>query len=200
FAALNAVCTAAPTRCTGIDYSNTSNDIIPRNFGQALGSLSVNIRISRTFGFGGEANRSASSGQSGQKTATETAKRGEGAGTGRGGPMIAGGGLGSGGKGPGGPAGGGPAGGGMGDMMRGGPGGGAGGASKYTLTLSVNFQNLLNRVNLGSPVGNLTSPFFGQSVSVAGSFGGFGGPGGGFGGGGSGAGNRRVTLSARFSF
>jgi len=70
-------------------------------------------------------------------------------------------------------------------MGMGGPGGGAGGASKYTLTLSVNFQNLLNRVNLGSPVGNLTSPFFGQSVSVAGSFGGFGGPGGGFGGGGA---------------
>jgi hypothetical protein len=81
----------------------------------------------------------------------------------------------------------------------GGGGGGAGSASKYTLTFSVNFQNLLNKVNLGGPVGNLSSPFFGQSVSVAGSFGGFGGPGaGGFGGGG--AGNRRVTLSARFSF
>jgi hypothetical protein len=195
FAALNAVCTAAPTRCTGINYSNTSNDIIPRNFGQAPGSLSVNMRISRTFGFGGEANRSASSGQGGQKTSTETAKRGEGGGVGRGGPMIAGG-AGSGAKGPGG---GGPGGGGMGDMMRGGGGGGAGGASKYTLTLSVNFQNILNHVNLGSPVGNLSSPFFGQSVGLAGSFGGFGPGGGGFGGGG-GAGNRRVTLSARYSF
>lgn len=83
--------------------------------------------------------------------------------------------------------------------MMGGPGGGGGGPMKYTLTLSINFQNVLNHVNLGTPVGNLTSPLFGQSTSLGGSFGFFGGPGGGFGGGG-GAGNRRVTVSARFTF
>ena len=83
-------------------------------------------------------------------------------------------------------------------MMMGGPGGAAS-PQKYSLTLSVNFQNLLNHVNLNAPVGILTSPLFGQSTGVGGSFGGFG-PGGGFGGGGQGAGNRKVTLSARFTF
>ena len=82
-------------------------------------------------------------------------------------------------------------------MTMGGPGG-PGGPAKYQLTLSVNFQNLLNHVNLGTPVGNLSSPLFGQSTGLSGSFG-FFGPGG-FGGGGTGVGNRRVTLSARFSF
>ena len=83
-------------------------------------------------------------------------------------------------------------------MMMGGPGG-ATAPQKYSLTLSVNFQNLLNHVNLNAPVGNLSSPLFGQSTGLGGSFGGFG-PGGGFGGGGAGAGNRKVTLSARFTF
>ena len=201
FAAAGADCANINIRCTRFGnfnlVPNPGEQIIPRNYGQAPGSLSVNMRISRTFGFGGEASRSASSGQGGQKTATDTAKRGEAGGAGRGGPMIAGGGMGGGAKGPGGPSGGG--GGGSQMMGMGGGGGGAGGASKYTLTLSVNFQNLLNKVNLAAPVGNLSSPLFGQSIGLAGSFGGFG-PGGGFGGGSSGAGNRRVTISARFNF
>jgi len=105
FAAAGADCNNVNIRCTRFGnfnlVPNPGETIIPRNFGQAPGSLSVNMRISRTFGFGGEANRSASSGQAGQKTSTETAKRGEGGGAGRGGPMIAGGGgMGSGGKGP----------------------------------------------------------------------------------------------------
>jgi hypothetical protein len=200
FAAAGADCTNVNIRCTRFGnfnlVPNPGEQIIPRNYGQAPGSLSVNLRVSRTFGFGGEANRSASSQQRGQKTATETAKGGEGGGTGRGGPTMIGGGVGGGARGPSGPGGGGGGGGGPQMMTMGGPGGGAGGASKYTLTLSVNFQNLLNKVNLGSPVGNLSSPFFGQSVGLGGSFGGFGG----FGGGSTGAGNRRVTFSARFNF
>lgn len=110
--------------------------------------------------------------------------------------------AGSGGKGPGGPGGGGgEMRGGPGMMGMGGPGGGSAGASKYTLTVSVNFQNILNHVNLGTPYGNLSSPNFGQSLGLAGSFGGFGGFGGGGGGGGStGAGNRRIYLNLRFSF
>jgi len=39
---------------------------------------------------------------------------------------------------------------------------------RYNLTLSVNARNVLNRVNLSSPIGNLSSPFFGQSISLAG--------------------------------
>jgi hypothetical protein len=82
-------------------------------------------------------------------------------------------------------------------MMTGGPGGG-GGAGKYSLTLSINVQNIFNHVNLATPVGNITSPSFGQSLGLAGSFGGFGGFGGP--GGSSGAGNRKIYFNARFTF
>ncbi len=53
-------------------------------------------------------------------------------------------------------------------------------------------QNLLNNTNLGPPVGNLSSPLFGQSFSGAGRFG--------AGGGSQSAGNRRVELQVRFAF
>jgi hypothetical protein len=108
---------------------------------------------------------------------------------------MIGGGMGGGGDhGGGGARGGGGGGGGPQMMMMGGPGGG-GGAAKYNLTLSVNFNNILNHVNYSSPVGNLTSPSFGQSLSTGGSFGGFGGGGGG----GDGL-NRKIYLNARFTF
>jgi hypothetical protein len=69
------------------------------------------------------------------------------------------------------------------------------------MQFSLNFQNLFNHVNLSPPVGNLSSPSFGQSLSLAGGFGGFGpGGGGGCATGGSGAGNRRVTAQVRFNF
>jgi hypothetical protein len=71
----------------------------------------------------------------------------------------------------------------------GGPGGGGGERKPYNLNLSVNFQNLLNTVNLGTPVGNLSSGRFGQSVST-----------GGFGFGGGSSANRRIELQARFSW
>ena len=108
------------------------------------------------------------------------------------------GGMGGAGKVAGGPAGGGGGehgGGGPQMMMAGGPGGGNAPA-KYNLTVSVNFQNIFNHVNLGPPVGNLSSPSFGEPVGLAGSFGGFGG----FGGGSTGAGNRRIYLNLRFTF
>jgi len=66
-------------------------------------------------------------------------------------------------------------------------------AKRYTLQLSVNFLNIFNNVNLGTPVGNLSSPFFGQSLSVN-QYGGFGPSGS------SGAGNRRVFAQMRLSF
>jgi len=76
--------------------------------------------------------------------------------------------------------------------------GGGGSDHPYNLTLSVSANNIFNHVNPSSPVGNLSSPFFGQSLSLAG---GFGGPGGGGGfGGGSSAMNRRVEVQIRFSF
>jgi hypothetical protein len=203
FAALSAYCAVNPTRCNGIALNgNTSNNFIPRNFGNSPGLVSVTLRISRTFGFGGEANRRASSGQQGgsQKTGDaaktgDTAKAGDGrGGGGRGGPMIGGGMAGGGQKGPGGPAGGGPGGGGGGMMMMGMGGGGQAGPSKYSLTASVSFQNIFNHVNLGRPEGNLSSPNFGLSLNSQGAFGPGGGPGG------TGAGNRRIYLNLRFSF
>jgi hypothetical protein len=51
---------------------------------------------------------------------------------------------------------------------------------------------VLNHVNPAAPVGNLSSPFFGQSLASAGGFG--------FGPGGVTAGNRRIELLARLSF
>ncbi len=79
-------------------------------------------------------------------------------------------------------------------IMIGGPGG-AGAAKKYNLTVSVNAQNALNHPNFANPNGNLSSPFFGQSLSLSG--GGFGGP---FGGGTSTTYNRKIDLQMRFAF
>lgn len=69
-----------------------------------------------------------------------------------------------------------------------GPWGGDSSGHKYSLTFSVGVRNIFNNVNLGSPVGVLSSPIFGQANSVA------GGP---FSGGSS---NRRVDLQMNFSF
>jgi hypothetical protein len=89
-------------------------------------------------------------------------------------------------------------GGGGGPQMMGMGGGGGGGASdkKYTLTVSLQMLNILNKVNLGTPVGNLSSSIFGQSQGLVGSFGGFGGGGGGS----PNAGNRKIYLNLRLNF
>ena len=155
--------------------------IIPRNLGRGPGSLTTNLRLSKTFGFGKETSSASARGQ------------GQGGGDGkRGGPsgpgMVPMGGMG-------GMGGGGPRGGGGGD--RGFGGGGGGDASRrYNLTVSLNFQNILNHANLGNPIGNLSSPLFGISNSSFGNFGGFGGGRGGA----SGAYNRLIETSVRFSF
>jgi hypothetical protein len=75
-------------------------------------------------------------------------------------------------------------------------GGGASSEKKYNLNVSLYFQNILNTVNVGNYVGNLSSPLFGLPQGVAGSFGGFGGGGGGS----ANAGNRRIYLNLRFNF
>lgn len=65
--------------------------------------------------------------------------------------------------------------------------------ARYRLILGVRAINLLNRVNLDLPVGNLSSPFFGQSVATAGGFGAasVGNPA---------SGNRRLEMQIRFEF
>jgi hypothetical protein len=148
---------------------------IPINYAEGPGNFTVNLRVSRTWGFGERSTGSADNGRGGG---------------GRGGP------------------GGGPGGRGGGGGMRGGGFGGGGGrgggfgavggtGKKYNVTLSMNARNAFNHVNLGQPVGSLSSPFFGQSQNISG--GGGGGPFGGGGGGGA-AGNRRVEFQLRFQF
>jgi hypothetical protein len=141
--------------------------IIPRNFGNGPGFFNVNLRVSRTFGFGPEI--------------ATTPRGGAGSGGGRGGGR-GGGGRGGGGRGGGGRGGGGFSGGGDGE----------GANTRYSLVLSVNVQNLLNHTNLGNPIGNLSSPLFGQSNTTSGGFG--------TGGGNQSAGNRRMEFQARFTF
>lgn len=59
---------------------------------------------------------------------------------------------------------------------------------RYNLTFSISARNVLNTFNPGPPVGNLSSPNFGQSISIG------GGP---FS---SASANRRVDLQVMFSF
>ena len=141
-------------------------ELIPRNYGEGPSFFNVNLGLSRTFGFGGKREDTANAAQGG-------------GGGGRGGAGGGGGGRRGGG------------GGGFGGGGRGGRGGGgASSDSRYNLTFSVQVQNLLNTTNKGTPVGNLSSSLFGESLSTAG----------GFGGGNAAAGNRRVTGQIRFSF
>src|SRR5439155_6411441 len=133
-------------KCTRFGNFNllptAGEQIIPRNFGHGPGSFSLNLRVSRTFGFGDLHKGSAASAQSGQKTATTGGdKRGAG-GPSRGPTIVAGGGGGGGEM----------RGAGGGGMGMGGPGGGGGSAEKkYTLNVGLFFQNLLNNVNLSTP-------------------------------------------------
>jgi hypothetical protein len=145
---------------------------IGRNTGVGPGNETLMLRLARTWAFG---------------------EKSEGGMPQGGGPPM-GGGPPPGGGGGGGPRGGGPpgGGGGGGPMMMGG-GGSAG--KKYSVTMSVQASNALNHTNFGPPVGNLSSPYFGESISLAS---GFGPPGGGSGG--SPTYNRKITLQMRFTF
>lgn len=133
--------------------------LIPINYGTGPANFTVNLRVSKVFGFGKE-----SGGASGAQGGDH---RGPGGMGGRGGP---GGGMRPG-MGPGGPF-----------------GGGNSTTRRYNLTLSASARNLFNRVNLAVPVGNLSSPSFGESLALA------GGP---FG---SNASNRRIDLQLQFAF
>jgi hypothetical protein len=175
---------AAPCVSHGFVLNPTPGmTIIPVNYGDAHSQINVNMRISRTWGFG----ELTAAARNRQQQQDGGGGRGPGFGqvAGGGGGDRGGGGRGGGG---GGPRGGGGPGGGMGGM----DGGGSSGR-RYSLTASIMFHNLFNTVNQGIPVGSLNSPLFGQSLSLA--SGGFGGPGGA-----AQAFNRRIDLSLRFSF
>jgi hypothetical protein len=170
FAASNASCTDVNIACTSYGNFNLNpaadEQLIPRNYGNGPSFFNVNLGLSRTFGFGG----------SRTDAATAAAQRGGGR-DGAGGGGRRGGGFGGAG--------------GFGGEGRGGGGGAS--DSRYSLTFSMQIQNLLNTNNEGTPVGNLSSQLFGESLSTAGGFGrgGAGNPA---------AGNRRIIGSVRFSF
>jgi hypothetical protein len=170
--------TSGPIVCTSLGTFNilpaSANSIIPPNDYQNPGQFTFNLRLAKTWGFGKEVQRAASTGG--------------GFGGGRGGGGGGGGRGGGGGLGPGGLSGGG-----------GGPrglfgGGGTGANRRFNLTLSANARNLFNDVNLGPRGGVIGTPLFGLSNSLGGVF---GGPGGG---GGTQASNRRIDFQVTFTF
>jgi hypothetical protein len=147
--------------------------IIPVNYGKAFPQYNVNLRISKTWGFG-ELTQAARNRQQQQDA---------GGGRGPGFGQAAGGG-GRGGGGGGGPRGGG---GGMPGM------GGDSSGRRYSLTASIMFHNMFNTVNPAAPIGNLLSPSYGEAIAQV--------SGGAFGGAGAAqAFNRRIDLSLRFTF
>jgi hypothetical protein len=196
FAGPNANCLDQFIRCTPFGNFNLrplpGEQIVPRNYGQAPGSLSVNLRISRSFAFGDIHKATAAAAKPAGRPVAQTTSPAAATGdkkpvNGPNTPMAT---VGAGGGGgaaktaaigaPGPPA---PQG-----------GGAAASEKRYNLTVSLSFQNLINRVNLAAPVGNLSSPSFGESLSLGGFFGGFGG------GGSTGAGNRRIYAQVRLNF
>lgn len=148
----NATGAISCTLASDFSTNPTSLGLMPVNYCTGPGNATLNVRLSKTIGFGRET---------------------KGGGGGGGGYHRHGGGLGG----------------------RGLSGGGGnpfsfGGATnrRYNLTFSISARNVLNSFNPGPPVGNLSSPFFGQSIMIG------GGP---FG---SSSANRRVDLQVRFSF
>ncbi|MBX7219894.1 MAG: carboxypeptidase regulatory-like domain-containing protein [Blastocatellia bacterium] len=125
--------------------------IIPRNYGEGPGFASVNLAVSRTFGFGTKSKGDANVAAGGS---TQMMSGGFGGG---GGPR-------GGGGGGGGPRGGG---GGFGGGGRGGFGDATASDSRFNLTLTVRVNNLFNHTNLGGFTGQLTSPIFGLANTAA---------------------------------
>jgi hypothetical protein len=104
--------------------------------------LTINMRVSRTWGFG--------------EPTTRAANGGGGGGGPRGGGGFGGGRPGSGEGPPGGPGG----------LFA------AAGTKRYNLTASVEIRNLLNSVNPLAPVGTLGTPSFGEALGISNGFGG----------------------------
>ncbi len=147
---------------------------IPRNYADGPGSVSINLRMSRTWGFGPT--------KSGYRPDASSDGRDHGDRGSRGGGGDRGG--------RGGPGGGGgmrmsSGGGGMGSMF-----GGGSTEHRYNVTLSVSARNIFNHVNPAAPSGNLTSPLFGEYTALARDY----GPGS------ATAFNRRLDLMIRFTF
>lgn len=140
---------------TALGYFNINptvgQQLVPVNYLVGPGQFSMNLRLSKTFGFGGET--SGGGGPGGHYHGRRGGLGGRGLGSGGGGPRF-------------------------------------GGSSnrRYQVELGIMAHNLFNKVNLGTPIGNVTSPLFMQSISLAGGF--FGNQ----------SANRTINLFMRFSF
>jgi len=137
--------------------------LIPVNDALGPSRFVLNLRLSKTFGFGKKKEANSVAGPGGGPGGGGTFGRGPGMGGGRGG---AGGGGGA----------------------RG--GGFVAGATnrRYGLTFGVSVRNVFNNVNLATPIGNLSSPLFGESNGLSpGPYS-------------SSTANRRIDLQVTFSF
>jgi hypothetical protein len=127
-------CVQANEACHYFSAPGPNDPRIPSNYLTGPTRFSVNLRLTKTFGFGRESG---------------------------------GGAVGGGEHGPGGHGGHGPNGG-FGRAMGGPMSLGAATSRRYSLTLGVIARNVFNRENLSTPVGNLSSPKFGESIGLAG--------------------------------
>jgi hypothetical protein len=168
--------TSSNIYCTPYGTFNTQptpgEPLVPINYLTGPGHFSLNLRLSKTFNFGGKAGEG-------------TVGRQGGPGGGGGGPRGGGGGGGRPGGfgGPGGPL---------------GRGGSTANTGRYNFTISINARNMFNNVNQATPIGILTSPEFGRSNALA--TGGPGAGGAAAGGPGGNAANRAVYLQGVFAF
>jgi hypothetical protein len=150
--------------------------IIPINYGHAFSQFTVNMRLSRTWGFGERINgnnNQRNQGQGGQNGQPGFGGAGNNGGGNRGGGNFNGGGNRNGGGGG-----------------RGGGGGGGGDSSgqRFTLTAGLVARNIFNTVNPASPVGDLLDNRFDVPYQLANI------------GGANVSANRRMELNLRFSF
>lgn len=123
-----------------IPAPGTTYTPIPINYCTGSALFAFNMRLTKTFGFGNKAGAARPGGGPGGPQAGSMAGR------------I-------------GPQGGGGGGHGGGGMFG---GGGASTGKKYNVTLGLQFQNLFQTINYGSPIGTLSSPEFGKSTQLAG--------------------------------
>jgi hypothetical protein len=119
---------------------------IPINYCTGPTLFTLNLRATKTFGFGASTAAAAAQPGAGQQQPGQPHQRGSGSGGGRG----------------------------SGGGMFG--GGGSSTGKRYNLTVGFQVQNLFNNEDLATPIGTLSSPEFGQSTQlVGGGGGGFGG-------------------------
>ncbi len=159
------------TRYGLLDPNPTSGEaLLGRNSGRGPRQITMNLRLAKTIGFGGE--------HKGPAGADQPQRQGPGPG---------GGGAGGGGAGGGGLVPAAVTGGGLGNLI-----GRPTTSRRYNLTLSMSVRNLLNHNNPGPIIGNITSPLFGSANQIAGNPNGEGFY--------ETANNRRLEMQIRFAF